>query len=423
MKKSKSYRPVTFTSSQILAIRLLLVVAFGIASYLAWASFRGGPVAGCGIDSGCDKVLQSRWAYWMGIPVSVPAMAVYGALFAVTFAFGRPGSVEQRWVPMAAGGLAVAILGGALWFVGLQAIEIRAYCRVCLAAHAAGAIAAVIVLNHLAKRVRAAAAAGAAAAAPARLAFGRAILAGVGALAILIAGQFAMRPEGYRVSALPGNSGDVAPPPRVFPIHGGQFQLQLNELPMIGPPTAPHVIVSLFDYTCHYCRDLHELLVRAQQQSSNQLAVVTLPMPLDANCNYLMKRTPPAHANACEYARIGLAVWRAKPEAFRQFDSWVFAPATPPGADAARRYAEELVGKENLNRALADPWIANQIRTDVAIFQANNQVAGGGGRMPQLIAGQAIVTGPVPRMENLQRLLQEQLGLKLDASSSPPPAK
>jgi hypothetical protein len=193
-------------------------------------------------------------------------------------------------------------------------------------------------------------------------------------------------------------------------LRDGEFRLNLGELPMIGSPSAPHVIVSLFDYTCHYCRDLHQILQQAHQRFPRQLGIVSLPMPLDANCNHLIRRTPQAHQQACDYARIGLAVWKSNPEVFEQFDNWVFEPASPLPVERVRRYAEQLVGEQTLQKALQDDWVDRQIQTDIAIFQANNR-ATQSGRMPQLMVGSEISTGPLDRVEQLYRLLEQQFGL------------
>ncbi len=194
-------------------------------------------------------------------------------------------------------------------------------------------------------------------------------------------------------------------------LHGGKFRLNLDELPMIGSPKASNVIVSLFDYSCHYCRDLHHLLVEVQRHFSNQLAIVSLPMPLSANCNHLMKTTPAVHQNACEYAALGLAVWRAQPQVFPQFDEWLFAPATPPSVAEVAQYVENLVGQEKLDRALRDEWIGRQIQTDVAIYETNSKQLNDG-RMPQLIIGATVNAGPIEKAVELYRLLADHLGLR-----------
>lgn len=419
MKKSKSYRPVSIQAGRLLTARVLLVASFGIAGYLAWGSISGGTLPGCGTDSDCDKVLQSRWAYWVGIPVSVPALAVYAGLLGTTFAMPAWAGAARKWAPVLGTGLSLAVMGGAAWFIGLQLFVIHAFCRFCLAAHGAALVAAVILFNHFVNQVRSATQAGPAIAQPLRAAFGRGMILGITALMMLVAGQHVRSPRSFVENALADGASGPNPATRVFPLHNGKFELRLNELPLIGPVTAPHVMVSLFDYTCHYCRDLHELLVEAQQHSQDQLAVVSLPMPLDSTCNHLIQRTQVAHVNACEYAKLGLAVSRAKPEVFRQFDGFLFGPPSAPPIGEARRQAEALVGKENLEKALADRWVADRIQADIDIFQANNQVAGGGGRMPQLMLGRKVVSGPISRREDLHRLIEEQFGLKTSLENAP----
>jgi uncharacterized membrane protein len=51
----------------------------------------GGALPGCRPEDGCSDALSSSWANWLGVPVSVPAVALYLALFGVTFAVERRG--------------------------------------------------------------------------------------------------------------------------------------------------------------------------------------------------------------------------------------------------------------------------------------------------------------------------------------------
>src|SRR5687768_17492254 len=56
----------------------LAAVAVLLAAYLTWVSVRqAGTPAGCGADSGCARVLASRWSRWFDVPVGAPAAAVY----------------------------------------------------------------------------------------------------------------------------------------------------------------------------------------------------------------------------------------------------------------------------------------------------------------------------------------------------------
>jgi len=68
--------------------------------YLAWVAIHHGPAAGCGPTSGCSAVLQSRWAYWLNIPVSAPAVLVYLALFGATIpSFKKYTAPDDQRVP------------------------------------------------------------------------------------------------------------------------------------------------------------------------------------------------------------------------------------------------------------------------------------------------------------------------------------
>ena len=60
-KPARSDGPVH--SGSLTVIRLLSFAAMAISAYLAYVSMTGDRVVGCGPESGCDQVLNSRWAY------------------------------------------------------------------------------------------------------------------------------------------------------------------------------------------------------------------------------------------------------------------------------------------------------------------------------------------------------------------------
>jgi protein-disulfide isomerase len=164
-------------------------------------------------------------------------------------------------------------------------------------------------------------------------------------------------------------------------------------------------MVSLLDYTCRHCRQMHGVLLAAEQAHRGQLAIVTLPMPLDAACNKVIQQTAPPHVNACQYARLALAVWRADPSKMERFNDWVFEPAEPPAFEGVTGYAAEIVGDEALGRAMNDPWVEKQLAQDIAIYEATFKRFGNGA-MPQLIVGDNIVFGELENgMQDLEALL------------------
>jgi uncharacterized membrane protein/thiol-disulfide isomerase/thioredoxin len=437
--------PKNLRAGVLMTVRLLFVAAMGISAYLAWLSLTGGQAVGCGPDSGCDQVLHSRWAYWFGLPVSMLALGIYSLILGASFRLTAetPDAVRQKtwgWLIPSA----MVVLGAALWFVGLQALVVKAFCPFCMAAHACGSIAALMLLLNAPLRSAAANGVESKQALITRRSLVRFALIAVAGVWVLIAGQVVSRPRTGIVASLPEMSNAVTssavsvnsslprtsspapssnpppvavaqpqrpspPPKRLFPVYGGRFEINLDEAPLIGAPTNQHVIVSLFDYTCHHCREMHPRLLEAQQKFSNSLVIVNLPMPLDPGCNPTVKLPSPMHTNACHYAILSLAVWRADRAKHREFDDWIFAPERPPPIAAARQRAVELIGAAAFDKAMRDPWVAQQLEQDVAIYEAAYNAKQG--NMPQLILGQSVAVGIFPP-EELYRLLGEHLGLK-----------
>ena len=105
---------------------------------------------GCGPGSSCDAVLQSPWAYVLGLPVSALALVVDLALLLTTFACGPKSTPKQRrgaWeiiVPCA-----LLVFGAALWFIALQGLVLHRFCPWCMTAHTCGAVAAVLLFTRL----------------------------------------------------------------------------------------------------------------------------------------------------------------------------------------------------------------------------------------------------------------------------------
>jgi uncharacterized membrane protein len=411
----------------LLTIRLLTIGAMAVAGYLAWISLSTGTVAGCGPESGCAKVLGSRWAYWFGVPVSLLAMAIYTVILVGTLQVTPTVSVSrQRTIWLCLVPCAVAILAGAAWFFLVQFFVIKSLCPYCIVAHSLGGAAALLILfkapsdstayiGHREKEPETLP----------PLALPRFVLIGLAGAGILVAGQLIHQPKTHDVHSVAAiaNTNAAAgtessnsavavslPPPkpvaRMFSIYNGLFQFDLEEVPLTGSPRAPHVFVSLFDYTCHHCRQMHPLLTTVQQNLSNRVSIVNLPMPLDSECNQTVTRTPPNQINACQYARLGLAVWRARRQAFETYNHWFFEPEHPLPIESVRAYAENLVGSNALAHALQDPWVNEQLKANIAIYEIAYRA--GRGRMPQLIIGTNVYTGSMS-MEDLGRYVALEL--------------
>ena len=383
-----------------LLVRLLILVAAGVSAYLLSVSLSGGSAVGCGPGSSCDEVLQSRWAYLFRLPVSALALVVDLALLLATFGCGPKSTPRQRrgaWeliVPCA-----VLLFGAALWFTALQAVVLHRFCPWCLTAHTCGAVAAVLLLLRV--PVTEARERREKDPAVARSTVVRLAGAAVAAVGLLGAVQSVTTRQTYSVATM--NLPTTAAAAKFLDVFGGRIRLDLTQVPVWGSVDAPHKLLSLFDYTCHHCREMHSRVVEVQRSFNGRLAVVSLPMPLDAQCNSLMTRTPGPHMSACQYAKIGLIVWRARPEAIERYDDWFFGFERPPSLTDATNQAVTLVGAAAFEKAARDPWIEQQIQTDIDIYKISG-LEYRQGSMPQFIIGTNIISGTLTTEELRARI-------------------
>ncbi len=364
-------------------------------------------------------MLNSRWAQVFGVPVSGPALAVYGALLltVVSMVFGTS-SVQKRRAWSALILLAVVLAGSAIWFVGLQLVVIRAICPWCLAEHGLGLLVAAIVFLSV-PFVRKNSLAGDSEATTFVTA-GRALAAGgvgvalVGGLALA---QTLVEYHPPPVQRLPaGENADTGPgPDRLVSVLNGQLTLAPHDLPVLGSPDAPKLLVVLFDYCCPHCRATHGYLLNGLAAHKDELAVLLLPTPLNRKCNPYWEQTEPRFEHACELARLALAVWRADRAAFPPFDAWLFEPEKPPDPKDARRHAEELVPAATLNQGLQDPWIDRQIEQNVTAYHNS-----GAERVPVILSpGMRAIVGRPESEEQLFQLLAKEHLLREPKTSMP----
>ena len=450
-EREKQAAPAQLTGSWTHAVRILLFSAAIITAYLWLATLaRGGQVPGCGPESDCEKVLSSPWAYWLGIPVSLLGLGLYGAFFISTFSLKIGHQQKARRALNSLTLFSFAILGAAVWFVGVQAVAIGAFCPYCCTAHGLASLAAIIFLSQ---------ANGIGSQLSVRLNFGTGIGVALGLVAVVAVGQIKLPKEQPApkivdlgqaqtnapiAEAKPARTIKPAPEPKPTPqpaptvdpepstpavatvtpanpapakagsfhIPKSNLSLDTSRLPLLGSPKAPHRIGCLFDYTCHHCRQLHGHIRTAIEQFGGQLSCLMIPMPLDANCNAQIKRTGRDHVDACKYAKICLAVQQSAPGKYDAFDRWLFSDhkTTKPLA-RVREHAANLVGAAALNKAVASATVQQQLQQNIRVYELNTK-NGGNSSMPQTIIKDGVMFGPAPSGAALQSLLKKALGLK-----------
>ena len=431
--KSNSSSESILIGNWIQLTRVLLFSASIITIYLALLALtQGGDVPGCGPDSGCDKVLKSQWAYLLGVPVSIPGLCLYLVFLLKTFSIKNHNLLTNNKKNIrslnALTLCAFAVIGAGIWFINIQALVIKAFCPFCCTAHALAMTAAVIFLARagvIAESLKV------------NINITGGILAMTALIALIAGTQYIFpkqKPAAKIVeltnsktnSVAQNNQKKITPQPdqnnnaavkendkeTPFPIPKTKLSLITSKLPIIGNRKAKNRIAVLFDYTCHHCRTLHSYIRQTIPKYENKLSCIMVPMPLDNKCNPLIKTTQKDHINACNYAKICLAVHQISPEKYDEFDNWLFSnhnSAKP--LSTVRNYAERILGKNILDKTINSQSVLDQIATNIEIYNLNS-TNGGTTIMPQTIVKNRVVFGPPPSAQALENILIQILDLK-----------
>ncbi len=389
----------------------LNILALILSSILSWHYLKGGSMAGCGGGSPCDLVLNSRWSMLAGVlPVSGLAFGVYLAILTASFFIGPITEAPVRrlaWRVMLI--LAGSVAGSAIWFTIVQKWIIGDFCLYCMTTHITGFLLAVLIIwratkefdNHSNVTPQPDSTQNISPATAQRIirplhALGS-VLIGLILSGIMVASQLILTPaSAYRI----GESQNNLP------------AIDYLTVPIVGSPDAPYIVNLLFDYQCPHCQHLHFMLDEATRRYNGKLAFVLCPAPLNSQCNEYIPDNADAYKNSCELAKIGLAVWVAKRQAFPVFDNWMFTFESgdrwrPRDPDSARAKAIELVGQAEFDAAWSDPWIAQYIQTSVRIY--GQTIQNGKGGVPKLVFGSHWVIPQPINTDDLIMILQNSL--------------
>jgi uncharacterized membrane protein len=385
----------------------LTTLALVLSVIMSWHYLMGGSMAGCGVGSACEQVLNSRWSEIAGIlPVSGLAIGVYLAILVAGF-FTVPATElpiqRMAWGVMLI--LAGSVAGSAVWFTILQKWMIGAFCTYCMSAHITGLLLAALIIWRTIKLTNHSGRKDDSRAAPGHLirpmpAMGR-VLTGMAMAGILAVTQV--------ISAPSTVSSDVESQDNV-PV------IDYHVIPIAGSPDAPYIVTLLFDYQCFHCQKIHFMLNEVVQMYAGKLAFVLCPAPLNPQCNPYIPREADEFMNSCELAKISLAVWVAKREVFPDFENWMFTFESgdrwlPRSPEAARAKAVELVGQEEFDASWPDPWIGQYLQTSVQIY--GQTIRDGKGGIPKMVFGSRWVFPEAYNANDLVMILQKSLAVPM----------
>jgi protein-disulfide isomerase len=213
----------------------------------------------------------------------------------------------------------------------------------------------------------------------------------------------------------------VITPPLVY--QGGetrdtQSAINAYGVPLIGSPDAQYVVTLLFDYTCPHCQQMHFMLNEIVRRYGGTLAFALSPTPLNRQCNPYVLQDVDEFKDACELAKISLAVWVADHALFPDFENWMFSFESgdrwrPRSLDDARAKAVELIGQEKYDDARMNPWIEQYLQTSVQIY--GNTIQTGKSAIPKLVFGSRWVVPQPYDAEDLVPILRDSLGIPVDS--------
>lgn len=314
---------------------VLLLQHHGQAAGLAAVNQLCGPAA----DSGCAEVARSRWSEVGGVPLAAVGLAFFAAV-ALLLLLGTMAGREARTAAAAVALLALVLAVAVdVVLLGIQAVAIRAFCRLCLLTYGLNALAVVALLP---TRRDGSVVGEAVSRRDGRLAFGAWAVA---ALAVVLG--VAMTEWALSRAQAAGAAGILgAPPPvaaggeadsyreqaraaseqarqlqeilddpekleRYFadkaarefdqaPVHA----LDLAGVAFKGPPQAPVKVVEYSDFLCPFCRDVAAGFSNYLPRSGGRVAIYYKNFPLDSECNPAVKRA--VHPGACLLALGGL---------------------------------------------------------------------------------------------------------------------
>lgn len=355
------------------AALFLLWLAAGISLTLALAGPGRVALPGCA-DAGpdCDSVLTSAYAWILGLPAAWMGVVVFSLFVLTSGAWARR---EPTLAASLGGILAGVVLGGALWFVGVQAVILRQWCPWCLAAHVAGFTAVLLLFRERGRR-------------PVLSGSGFMNMSGLPAAGLTIAalavGGSAWSAGTLRKKEVPVLTSLPAAPvaPAALPagtmwplgLGAGNLPLDLSLFPTAGVAGAPRTAFLLTDYTCAHCRDYGPFVEEVASEGGMPVRLILLPASRDAE--------------GAAIHRVLLTVFHADPAAWRVLHGQLLSGSVSPHVEDAVLAARTALGDPAWRAACAKHGRSVDLAISAArTVQAESRRVFPDSMLPQLLAG------------------------------------
>ena len=310
--------------STLLSAVVLVLSLGGVATsvYLTWLYMRvteamsGGAEVDsfCNISEGmnCDAVAASKYADFLGVPISVWGLEYFVAIAALVV------GCRLRWIPVRRWDAIV------LWFglIGvpvtivlawIAAYLIKSMCIMCMLVYSINAALVLVVgVPHIRSL---------------KSFLGTGIEELGALLKVSVFRVLAAFVVVYAVSqvfwipkvmgrSLPDDRGSLA----VRHYEPGRWLGLEASGKTLGPKDAPIVIEEFTDFECPFCSRAHDIVLKVVEKYPGQIHLIHRDFPLDHKCNSLV--SGPFHEQACAAARYGQCA--AKQELFWPYEALLF---------------------------------------------------------------------------------------------------
>jgi protein-disulfide isomerase/uncharacterized membrane protein len=390
--------------SRLLAIALLMLVSASLSTLLlmqhhgeSLGSRAVAQVCGEGEDSGCDTVNRSPWSAPLGVPLAgVGIVFALGVGLLALLGAGAASPETRRAVGIVLFAALAAALAVDLLLLGVQAVAIKAFCKLCVATSALNAVALALVLDARRELATAWGTLAAALASPEGRLVRTGLLGGlVIAVAAVTVGEAVLssRADSRGADLFKAPAGPAAP----ADLAGAQAEVRrlqdtlddprklekyfqdkavrefesapaqafaLDRTPLKGTTDAAVKVVEFSDFLCPFCRNLARGLSDWMPETKGRVAIYFKNYPLDKECNSGMQQT--VHPGAC-YLAYG-AVCAQEQGRFWPYHDRVFAKplANPKLADVAALAQEAGLDRAAMEACLATSRPRDTVAAEIA---------------------------------------------------------
>jgi protein-disulfide isomerase/uncharacterized membrane protein len=375
-------------------------------------------------ETGCELVSNSQHSTIGGFSLAAVGLFFYGSIMLLlALGLASPSDATRDFAAGLGFAAFLAALAVDVLLLGVQAVAIGAYCRLCLATYAVNGLV-LAALWPIRSRIRAVLSGGDLRRALSVWAFGAVVIAvGVGA----VDQALAARPTANLLGAsepVPPPPADAAPPPLVsetpvsepsppvsersgpneaelarlqaqletakarirelqatldnpqkFQAYQEQkaaqdfeqqprVEIDLKDVPSKGPAAAPIQVAEFSDFLCPFCRNLAGAFAGFLPQSQGRVAIFFKHYPLDQACNPVMTRT--VHDGACELALGGVCA--EEQGRFWPYHDRVFGqpPSNPTNEDVVRIATDAGLDADAMRECLSSPGARAKLDRDIA---------------------------------------------------------